>query len=225
MVAAGWLVLVIGLDLILVRLLPGVDERWASLWIILAISVLIAAGVTWVGWWREVGYTPPAEWRNLPFLLVPAFITLVPLFSGIKALDASTFGLLIAGYALTGFAEETVYRGVMVKLLERRSPIMIATITAILFGLVHLGNIVVRGEVAIIFAQAVGAAAFGFGFAAFRLKTNALLPLVVLHAIHDLFLQMGNWPLIPVAVAQDIVLFAVGLYFLRPGRNDAARNS
>lgn len=34
----------------------------------------------------------------------------------------------------------------------------------------------------------------------------------------DLFLQMGNLPLIPVAVVQDVILFGAGLYLLRAWR-------
>ena len=152
-------------------------------------------------------------------------ITLIPLVTGIKPLDASTYAILIAGYALTGFAEETMFRGVLVKLLAQRSPLAIAAITALLFGLVHLSNIVIRGEVAIILAQAVGAAAFGFGFAVLRLRTNTVVPLIVLHAAHDLFLQMGYLPLIPVAVAQDVLLFGLGWVLLtRPPLRDAPRH-
>lgn len=61
----------------------------------------------------------------------------------------------------------------------------------------------------------MGAAAFGFGFAALRLRTNSILPLVAIHAVHDLVLQMTALPLIPTAVVQDIMLFAMGLWLLR----------
>jgi len=108
-----------------------------------------------------------------------------------------------------------MFRGVLVKLLARRSPMMIATITSVLFGLVHLSNILIRGNPAVIVAQAVGAAAFGFGYAAIRQRTNTVIPLIVTHMLTDLFLQMGNLPLIPVAVVQDVILLAAGRYLLR----------
>lgn len=211
---AVWIALSVGIDLILTATVPGLGSRWASLWIVLILSVLVAAGVAGLRWWRDVGYTPVREWRDTIWLLVPLLLTLIPLVTGIKPLDAETYAILIAGYALTGFAEETMFRGVLVKLLDQRSPMMIATITAILFGLVHLSNIVIRGEVVITLAQAVGAAAFGFGYAAIRLRTNTLVPLVVAHMLTDLFLQMGRLPLIPVAVVQDVILFGAGLILL-----------
>ena len=208
----------IGLDLLFRAIFPGIDMRMASLWIVLVVSLMLALGVTLAGWWRDVGYTAPSTWRHTLWLAVPALIAIAPLAAGIRPLDGQTYAVLIAGYALTGFAEETMFRGVLVKLLEQRSEWAVAGVTALLFGAVHLSNIVIRGEVAIIAAQAVGAAAFGFGFAALRLRTNAIVPLIVLHMLHDLFLQMGQWPLIPVAVAQDVLLFLLGVYLLRrPG--------
>lgn len=213
--AALWLAATVTLDLVLRSMVPGVEVLTASLWIILVLSAVLAVGVSVKGWWRAVGYVPPAAWRDTRWLLVPAIITLFPLVAGVRPLGAETYAILIAGYTLTGFAEETLFRGVLMKLLERRSVWAIAGITAALFGLVHLGNIVVRGEVAIIVAQAVGAAAFGFGFAALRLRTGTVVPLVLLHMLHDLFLQMGTLPLVPVAVAQDVLLFALGVYLLR----------
>lgn len=211
----GWAAATLGLDLILRAAIPGIDVRIASLGIIAVISIAVAAGVHWARWWREVGYTPVSSWRETQWLLIALVIALAPLAAGLRTIDAGTYLVLVAGYALTGFAEETMFRGILVKLLEQRRPIAIAAITALLFGLLHLSNILIRGEVAVILAQAVGAAAFGFGFAALRLRTNAILPLVAIHTVHDLVLQMTALPLIPTAVVQDVLLFAMGLWLLR----------
>lgn len=218
----AWIAVTLGVYFILMAVLPGLSPMVASLWVIAVVSVLVAAGVTALRWWRDVGYTPPSQWRHAGWLALPAVLTLLPLVAGIKPIDAGTYGLLIAGYALTGFAEETMFRGVLVKLLERRSPLAIATITAILFGLVHLSNILIRGNPGVIAAQAIGAAAFGFGYAALRQRTNTLVPLIATHMLTDLFLQIGTLPLIPVAVVQDVILFGAGAYLLRGrlGRRD-----
>jgi len=202
--------------------MPGIDVRLASLGIIAAVAVAVAAGVTWARWWREVGYTPVSSWRETRWLVVALQLALAPLAAGLRPIEPGTYLVLIAGYALTGFAEETMFRGVLVRLLDQRRPMTVAAITALLFGLVHLSNIVIRGEVAVILAQAVGAAAFGLGFAALRLRTGTILPLVVIHAVHDLVLQMTALPLIPTAVVQDIILFALGLWLLRPARASQA---
>lgn len=218
-----WMVATVGLDLILRQAVPGIDFRVASLWIVALVSIMLVVGISATGRWRAVGYTSPAAWRESHWLAVALVIALAPLLAGVRPLEANTYMVLIAGYALTGFAEETMFRGVLVKVLDQRRPLAIAAISGLLFGVVHLSNIIIRGETMIIVAQAAGAAAFGFGFAALRLRTSALLALVVLHGLHDLVLQMSVLPLIPTAVVQDVLLFGLGLWLLLP--NGAARFS
>ena len=67
-------------------------------------------------------------------------------------------------------------------------------------------------------AQAVGAAAFGFGYAVLRLRTNALWVLAATHAVLDLLLHttgLHGGALWVVMVGQDVVLLVVGLVALR----------
>ena len=56
-----WVVVSLGIDLILHLMLPQIEVRIASLWIILVVAVLVALGVSLAGWWRDVGYTPVAR--------------------------------------------------------------------------------------------------------------------------------------------------------------------
>jgi hypothetical protein len=97
----------------------------------------------------------------------------------------------------------------------------------VLFGRVRLSNILIRGDPAAIAAQAVGAACFGFGHAALRMRIGTVWPLVVLHMLTDLFLQIGRLPLIPMAVVQDLILLGLGVVLLRQatGANPARQGS
>jgi membrane protease YdiL (CAAX protease family) len=196
---------------------PSATPVTGGLWIIIVIAAIVAAGLTALGWWRAVGFNRPAEWRERQWLILPLALTLLPLVAGIRAPEISAW-LLVAGYALTGFAEEGVFRGVILRLLNDRPRAQAAATAAILFGLAHIGNIFIRDNAAVVMAQAVGAACFGFGYAAVRFRTGTLVPLIVAHMLTDLFLQIGKLPLIPVAVVQDVILLAYGLWLLRPGQ-------
>ena len=90
-------------------------------------------------------------------------------------------------------------------------------ISSLLFGLGHLGNSVLRGISPIIAAQAFGAGVQGVGFAALRLRTNTIWPLIAIHALHDLFLQMGTLPIPLVEVPIDTILLVYGIFLLRHG--------
>jgi membrane protease YdiL (CAAX protease family) len=217
LIAAAWGLFAVGGYLVLVRVNPTTTPMTGGLWIIMVIAAVVALAVALLGWWRSIGFTPLAEWREQRWLILPAALTLLPLVTGVRVPDTSLW-LLIGGYALTGFAEEAVYRGIVLRLLGNGPRVTAVAISAVLFGLAHLANAVIRGNPGVALAQAVGAACFGFGYGAVRLRTNTLVPLIFTHMLTDLFLQVGKLPLIPVAVAQDVVLLLYGLWLLRPGQ-------
>ncbi|HEY8595679.1 MAG TPA: CPBP family intramembrane glutamic endopeptidase [Devosiaceae bacterium] len=210
-----WVVVTVGAFTALQAAYPVWSAPQASLGALCVATAGLILAVSLKGWWRDVGVNSRSEWRDIKWLAVPAVLTLLPLAAGVQPVDASATLFLAVAYLLTGFAEETMFRGVLLKILGSRGLIASVVIASVLFGLAHLGNIVIRGNAPVIFAQAVGAACFGFGYAATRLRTNTIVPLMLTHMFTDLFLQLGTLPLIPVAVAQDVVLLGYGIYLLR----------
>lgn len=195
------------------RLLPDVNAGFVG---IIAASILIAAVLTALGWWHAVGYTSPVEWRNMRLYWLPAFVlTVPPLVMGIKPVVPSELLYLLVGYILTGFAEESINRGLYLRILAPLGIRKSTLIMAILFGLSHLTNLMVRANPAIVFAQAVGAFCDGFAFGALRWRTNTIWPLIILHMLHDLLLQYTRLPAIPLDVVQVTILLFYGIYILR----------
>lgn len=220
--AVGWAVVAAGAFLVARSMWRDWTDVELSLVaeVVLTVAVLLIVVAAFA--WREVGINPPSDWRSLRLLVLPALLVLIPFAGGFEAPVETALWILVAGYALTGVAEELFFRGIMLKVLGNMRPMTAVSVAAILFGLVHLGNILIRGEPAVIAAQAVGAACFGFGYGALRLRTGTIWPLIILHALTDLFLQLGGLPLIPVAVGQDIVLLVYGFVILRPYRDRTA---
>lgn len=214
--ALTWIVVSTGVFLLVSGVAPDIDSQAAALVALVVITILVLGGIGWLGWWHEVGFTPISEWRNLRLLVLPAVIAVVPLLAGVDPIAASTLLFLIAGYTLTGLAEEAFARGLLIRILEPSGVRRAVFVSSMLFALLHLGNLVIRGgSPAISIAQAVGAFSFGVGFAALRIRTWTIWPLVALHMIHDLVLNTMSLPLIPVAVAQDVALLVLGLYLIR----------
>jgi membrane protease YdiL (CAAX protease family) len=199
-------------------LLPGVRADFVALCVMTA--ALVAALTAWRAW-RFAGFNRPAAWRNLGLLLVPALVTVaLPVLGGLHAQDAGAVGFLVLGYALTGMYEEGFSRGLVLGLLRGAGPARAAAISGLLFALLHASNVVHR-PVGIVLAQMVGAACDGFAFGVLRLRTGSVWPVAALHALHDLLLHVSNFPLIPLNVAQDVLLLAYGLWLLRGARRAA----
>ena len=223
--AVAWAVISAGAVLAARQLFPGLDDTETALVALCLLALGTFALIAVRRWWTDVGFNTPTKWRDLRLLVVPTLLVLIPFAGGFEHSDETALWVLLLGYVLTGLAEEAFFRGVMLRVLQPTGPMKAAIISSVLFGLVHLGNILTRGEPGIVASQAVGAACFGFGYAALRLRTNTIWPLVALHALTDLCLHLGGLPLIPVAVGQDIILLAYGVLLLRGFQSDLARRT
>ncbi|WKZ44359.1 MAG: CPBP family intramembrane metalloprotease [Anaerolineales bacterium] len=182
---------------------------------LIGMSALVALALSALGWWKAVGFNPPVEWRDLRLVVIPFLVVLgLPFLKGIKANDANSFVYFIIGYALTGFMEEGLMRGIVLHVLKPTGTTRSVVISSLLFGLMHIGNLLYRNPF-IVFAQMIGAFVHGIGLSAIRLRTNTIWFPVILHGLHDMALKYTNFPVIPLDVVQVTLLMLYGIYILR----------
>jgi uncharacterized protein len=170
-----------------------------------ALLTLIAAK----GWWRTAALTPRSQWRGVHLYWLPVLLLLAPLVAGIRPPALTALGMLAIAYLLTAVFEEGLFRGVILGLLRPLGTWPAVLISSVLFGAMHLPNQLLRGFSVMILLQAFGAAVQGIGFAALRLRTNTIWPLIAIHALHDLALQLGH---MPVAAVDAPIATATALY-------------
>ncbi|MFN8167708.1 MAG: CPBP family intramembrane glutamic endopeptidase [Candidatus Nanopelagicales bacterium] len=203
-------------SLVMELVAPESDQLLRRLPVVLVLLVLSLLVARRVGW-RAVAAGGPSTWRQTAWLVAPAAVALVPLAWG-WAPDPATLAALMVGYAATGVYEELWFRGLALRAALPLGPRRAAGLTALVFGAVHLANVLFGQNPAVTAAQAVGAACFGFGYAVLRLRTNALWVLAATHAVFDLLLHttgLHGGALWVVMVGQDLVLLVVGLVALR----------
>ncbi len=217
----GWMLLGTVTSLVTRALAPDIETRWLGLAALIPVAVTAAVILTVRGWWEPIGFrrgVRPGRWW---VLLIPAIVVLAPWAGGFESTDVATLALLLIGYALTAFAEESVFRGMMLRLLRGRGVREAVLLSSLLFGIAHLANVVIRGNPAIVAAQAVGAFTSGVGYASVYVLTGTIWAPMGVHLMHDLVLNTGVLPVIAVDVLQDIVLVVYGvilLWFTRAGR-------
>ena len=193
-------------------LLPQADAPFIAMCV---VAVAIAGLLTLLHWWREVGFNGPDHWRSLGLLWLPATVAVVlPLLGGAQWLPAGTALYFTVAYLITGFMEEAWMRGLVLRVLQPIGPIRAVLLSALLFALLHSTNLLFRNP-AIVLAQMVGAFCFGVAFAALRLRTKTIWFVFGLHMLHDLFLHLTVFPVIPLNVVQDVILLIYGVYLLR----------
>jgi membrane protease YdiL (CAAX protease family) len=160
-------------------------------WSILAAGLFLVILVA-ICHWRGVALLAPISPRGLLILWLPAVYLLfflgldVALSLSLGRPRATVVGFLLLNSALAAFSEELMFRGVLFSaLVTRLRPFAAILITTLLFGLVHLLNAGVVGNIEVAAAQAVAAAMSGLLFIAIRVRTGSIIPAMVYHALWD----------------------------------------
>lgn len=135
-----------------------------------------------------------------------------------------------------GFYEETIFRGITVPIgmrylkSEKRVGILVL-ITALVFGLMHIGNIANGASIQMGIVQGVATTFAGIFFIAVYLRTGNILIPIFMHGIYDYMCFVTDPTLENGIMANDIAVSALipavlveviagiwGLYFLRPAK-------
>jgi len=175
------------------------------------LGVIVAALVTASGWWRETGFRAPYEWRSLWLFWLPFVPFLVNLLAGgVNVADPALLLRFVVLALLTGFVEETLFRGLILRVLLPTGIFRAALISASLFGGLHLLNVLSASSLAYALLQVSYATAIGFAYAALAVRTGTIWPLILAHFATNLagFVAAGDMGLTG-SVASREILFAV----------------
>ncbi|MBK7895551.1 MAG: CPBP family intramembrane metalloprotease [Anaerolineaceae bacterium] len=94
----------------------------ASLYFIafVLLGVVCVSLLTKNGWWREVGFRPPYERRLLWLFWLPFVPVIGNLLDGLSVTDPRQILLFFLMAVLSGFVEETLFRGLILRALRPR---------------------------------------------------------------------------------------------------------
>ena len=142
----------------------------------------------------------------------------------------------IAMAIAAGFYEETIFRGVTVPIGMRyfkseKKVGMLVLISALVFGLMHIGNIANGASIQMGIAQGVATTFAGVFFRAVYLRTGSILITIFMHGIFD-YMCFTTDPALEngimandiaanaliLAVLVDVIAGIWGLYLIRPAK-------
>jgi len=195
-------------------------------------SVLACTGILVLmrlSWWEKAGYTSWIRWRDVPFFIPPIAVALLSLTSGIPKTAPLTLFAFAALTFVVGFAEELWFRGLILSSLLPVGILRAAAISAVCFALPHLLNVLGgTWDPAFTVVDTVAAFGLGFTFAALRIRTGSIWPLVGVHALFDFtsIVAIGgvevhaqSLPLLVTSVAVGGAFVTYGLFLLRGTRD------
>jgi membrane protease YdiL (CAAX protease family) len=152
--------------------------------ILAVVAVLLLSRLHW---WRESGFRLPSRPHFLWLFIIPCLPVFSNAFSGIGYPGLAQLLLFFALALVVGFVEEAYFRGMILHALAPRGPWQAVIVSSILFGIGHLFNLAGGASLEATLFQIVYALAIGLMYAALRLRTQTLLPLILLHGLTDFF--------------------------------------
>lgn len=162
-------------------------------------SILLAAFVLSVGWFRELFSRQPIRgrwWMWVAPVLVLAAIVLRLFGIDYSSYQASVVAVTMLTGVFIGFAEEILTRGIVVKMLRDagRSEWVVMVLSSLVFSLLHATNILSGQPILTVLATMGFTFAFGICmYLTLRATGNLIWPMLI-HGLYDptLFLATGG---------------------------------
>ncbi len=204
-----------------------------------AASLFLLAVVILFRWWGEVGLAQGPQRGTLrviwPWLLFLALFAASALNAGLPPTSVTIF--ILVNTLLVGWSEEVMFRGIFLRGLHRSFGIWVAILgSSLIFGAIHLLNVLLTGDLNGAAMQAAAAFLSGVFLTAVRLRTGSLWTGIVLHGLWDAgtFLVAAGATATAAAapaplgaygsVVLSIPLFLLGLFFLRHAGRDYGKD-
>jgi len=153
-----------------------------------AVTTVVPLGFIWrLGWWEDSGLVSTT--RNVYALAVPLILMFFPLvFYGTVEMEPQRVTLFLLAVLFTGISEEAVYRGLYGRAFLPRGKWQAVLIPSVLFASAHIVQFLGGGmPLQENLSQIANAFFTGVLYGAVRLRVNNIWPLVIIHALKDLF--------------------------------------
>jgi membrane protease YdiL (CAAX protease family) len=153
---------------------------------LLILSTITAIILKKMKWWKVIGFRR-LDKKSLYLLIIPVIPMIGNLFGSYRSLELGFYIYYLLLTIMSGFVEEGLYRGVMLRVLLQTGAWRAVIITSLIFSLSHIMNALAGWDWQHVVLQLIYSFAIGFGWAAFALKTGTIWPLMIIHFLNNFF--------------------------------------
>jgi uncharacterized protein len=175
-----------------------------------AVLVILVSGLRL---WGEIGMRAAGSAQSL-MIYAPG---LLPVIGNLSfGFQASPFPIVMGFLLLaltSGFNEELIFRGLILRAFLPRGPLAAVLISAAFFGFAHLPNAFSVSSLPYVLVQVVYSLAFGFAFGAMVVRGRNLWPVMIAHALANFFAFMNSGRVGADEVTLQVMVVAV-IYIL-----------
>lgn len=181
-------------------------------------SALLIAFVWWARWdfvFRDPAQLPMHRSLRLPIWVFAVAIVIHFAIADWADTSASLVMAILAAGVLVGFAEETLFRGILLRALrtDGRAEVWVMLISSVVFGSFHVTNVFLGAAISGVILQCVLATASGVILYLFRRYRGMLLTGMVAHGLWDMsvFLPARTGTISVVNLALQVLVMILAL--------------
>ena len=204
----------------------GLSPTSYSLYIEIGLAIFFSGIVSSMRWWKKIGFKKPDQSRHLLLYLPSLALILGNLTFGIHITALPMLLVYLVTALLSGFVEETAFRGLILQAFTGRGPVYAAVASSLLFGLTHIFNVLAGGDPIYVVVQILYALAIGFGFGAMVIRGGMIWPVILGHGLGNFvaFINSDSATLTGAKVDSQVIIISVlyivlftsyGLFLLR----------
>ncbi|AWE07391.1 CPBP family intramembrane metalloprotease [Lysinibacillus sp. 2017] len=142
--------------------------------------------------WAYFGFKSEITRSNW-ILYFPLLVILIVLcFQGFSSQPLETIVFYVGFAILVGFVEESIYRGIMIKILLPLGILPAILTSSILFSVTHMLNLLSGQSIGQMGLQLIYSLLIGIVLAQLFIKTGNIYPLILFHTLHNLIQFLGD---------------------------------
>lgn len=147
---------------------------------------------SWKRKWTYYGFKREMKRANWILYLPLLIILIVLCLQGFSSQPLETIIFYVGFAILIGFVEESIYRGIMIKILLPRGILPAILTSSILFSVTHMLNLLSGQSLGQTGLQLAYSFLIGIVLAQLFIKTGNILPLILFHSLHNLIQFLGS---------------------------------
>jgi len=167
--------------------------------------------------WTYYGFYSLSEVKKKEiYIFIPLFIlAFMPLLAGIRSdITFSYIIYLIIYMALVAFVEEVLFRGIILKILLKKSYIKAIVGSSLLFSLAHILNTLQVNNLNMIFIQVLYAFIIGAILSILVIKTNNIIFPIIFHYINNVMRSLNPNGIDTNSLLVTYLMFAIAIFYM-----------
>jgi len=168
--------------------ITGVDSKITLFIAYCIVAVILVMLINGKKCWNYYGFRVKnaKDMRSIYIYIPLFFIALLPLIVGFSTdLKLEDIIYIISFMALVAFVEEIIFRGIILKLLQKKSNLFAILGSSLLFSIPHILNALNGKEMGQTILQILFALVIGIILAMLIVKTGNIIPLIIYHFLNN----------------------------------------